>query len=78
MRKWTQVLLLPTVGPWRQAPKFVWATFFDKSLSPFNVPNNACVLHTLFVCFTPRPDCLLFERSPMRPTTNTATSLQLA
>ncbi|KAK9810733.1 hypothetical protein WJX73_003784 [Symbiochloris irregularis] len=35
------VLLLPTVGPWRQSPKFVWGTFFDRSMSPFTVPSNA-------------------------------------
>ncbi|KAK9814007.1 hypothetical protein WJX73_008888 [Symbiochloris irregularis] len=35
------VLLLPTVGPWRQSPKFVFGTFLDKSLSPFVVPSNA-------------------------------------
>ncbi|KAK9797823.1 hypothetical protein WJX73_002546 [Symbiochloris irregularis] len=34
------VLLLPTVGPWRQSPKFVWGTFFDRSLSSFIVPSN--------------------------------------
>ncbi|KAK9797838.1 hypothetical protein WJX73_007850 [Symbiochloris irregularis] len=35
------VLLLPTVGPWHQSLKFVYGTFFDKSVSPFNVPSNA-------------------------------------
>ncbi|KAK9797842.1 hypothetical protein WJX73_009227 [Symbiochloris irregularis] len=35
------VLLLPTVGPWRQSPKFVYGTFFDRSVLPFNVPSNA-------------------------------------
>lgn len=36
-----QVLLLPTVAPWRQSPKFVWGMFYDKSMSYFNVPSNA-------------------------------------
>ncbi|KAK9800250.1 hypothetical protein WJX73_006386 [Symbiochloris irregularis] len=34
------VLLLPAVAPWRQSPKFVFTTFFDKSLSPNEVPSN--------------------------------------
>ncbi|KAK9797839.1 hypothetical protein WJX73_008407 [Symbiochloris irregularis] len=37
------VLLLPTVSPWRQSPQFVFATFFDKSISPFIVPSNAYI-----------------------------------
>ena len=35
-----QVLLVPTVAPWHQNAKFVWATFFDHTLSPSGIPNN--------------------------------------
>ncbi|KAK9808234.1 hypothetical protein WJX73_001930 [Symbiochloris irregularis] len=34
------VLLLFTVGPWRQSPSFVFASFYDRSMSPFTVPSN--------------------------------------
>lgn len=42
-----QTLLLATAAPWRQSPKFVFATFFDRSLSPLTVPSNACVADIL-------------------------------
>ncbi|KAK9800852.1 hypothetical protein WJX73_010469 [Symbiochloris irregularis] len=35
------VLLLPTVAPWHKSSKFVFATFFTKDQSQWNVPNNA-------------------------------------
>ncbi|KAK9809437.1 hypothetical protein WJX73_007100 [Symbiochloris irregularis] len=34
------VLLLSAVAPWRESPKFVWATFFGKDMSPNHVPDD--------------------------------------